>query len=133
MITYRSVVFFLISSIVLGLLDQLQILWRLYLKELQGLSLLVLCTNLSLMEFQVKYLALFLLSSVIYRFLFFVSNVYKNIQLILEFFKAPFLVPHFTYYTLINFLVMLFAILILMLMISMLKIPLIRHIICGNS
>ena len=74
--------FFLISSMVLGLLDQLQIFLLLYLKELLGLlrglgllklwhliyprlftefGMLVFFTNISLMEFQVRYLALFLL------------------------------------------------------------------------
>ena len=38
MITWTNVTYFLISSMVLGLLDQLQILWQLYLIELLGLS-----------------------------------------------------------------------------------------------
>ena len=67
---------------VLGLLDQLLIFLQLYLIELLGLSkgigllegiskaferfgMLLFCTNLSLMEYQVKYLPLFLLFSVI--------------------------------------------------------------------
>ena len=74
--------FFLISSMVLGLLKQLQIFLELYLIELLGLltslgllklyhliysrlltgfDILVSFTNLGLMEFQVRYLALFLL------------------------------------------------------------------------
>ena len=44
LITWRNVAFFLISSVVLGLLDQLQIL-QLYLKELLGLL-----TGLGLIE-----------------------------------------------------------------------------------
>ena len=77
---------FLISSMVLGLLDQLQIfsqlcliellevltglglleLWHLmYPKFLTRFGMLVLFTNLDLMEFQVRYLALFLLFSAI--------------------------------------------------------------------
>ena len=77
---------FLISSMVLGHLNQLQIFSQLYLIELLGLltglgllelwhliyprlltgfGMLVFFTNLSLMEFQVRYLALFLLFSVI--------------------------------------------------------------------
>ena len=72
----------LISSMVLDLLDQLQIFLQLYLIELLGIltrlgllelqhliyprvltgfSMLVFFTNLSLMEFQVRYLGLFLL------------------------------------------------------------------------
>ena len=79
---YRPVVFFLISSMVLGLLDQLLIFSQFYLIELLGLltglgllklwyliyprlltwfDMLVFFTNLSPMEFQVKYLPLFLL------------------------------------------------------------------------
>ena len=77
---------FLISSMVLGLLDQLQIfsqlcliellevltglglleLWHLmYPKFLTRFGMLVFFTNLDLMEFQVRYLALFLLLSAI--------------------------------------------------------------------
>ena len=37
MVTYRNMTFFLISSMLLGLLCQLQICWRLYLIELIGL------------------------------------------------------------------------------------------------
>ena len=44
LITWRNVAFFLISSVVLGLLDQLQIL-QLYVKELLGLL-----TGLGLIE-----------------------------------------------------------------------------------
>ena len=76
----------MISNIVLGLPDQLLIVSQLYLIELLGLltdlgllelwhliypmlltkfGMLVYFTNLGLMEFQVRYLALFLLFSVI--------------------------------------------------------------------
>ena len=86
LINWRNVVFFLISSMVLGLLNQLLIFSRLYLIELLGLltglgllqlwhliyprlliefGILVFFTNLNLLEFQVRYLALFLLFSVI--------------------------------------------------------------------
>ena len=123
---------------VLGLLDQLQIL-QLYLIELLGLltglgqlelwhliypsfltgfGMLVFFTNLNLMEFQVRYEALFLLSSVIDVFeLFWMESLHKNIQLMLEILKAPFLVLHFSCYTLTTFLTMLFVILLSMLMI----------------
>ena len=65
--------FFLISSMVLDLLDQLQIFLQLYLIEfvglLRGLRLRkILITKLSLMEFHLRYLALFLLLSVIDNF-----------------------------------------------------------------
>ena len=68
-----------------------------YTRLLTGFDMLVF-TNLSLMEFQVRYLALFLLFSVIARFgWFLVGNLHKNFQLLLEFFKRPFLVLHFSY------------------------------------
>ena len=72
----------------LGLLTDLGLLelWHLiYLRLLTGFGMLVFFTNLSLMEFQVRYLVLFLLFSEI-------ENLHKNIQLMLEFLKDPFLV-----------------------------------------
>ena len=70
--------------------------------------MLVFFTNLSLIEFQVRYLALFLLFSVIDDFeWFWMESLHKNIQLMLEFLKAPFLVLHFSCYTLMIFLTML--------------------------
>ena len=80
--------------------------------------MLVFFTNLSLKEFQVRYLALFLLFSVIDDFeWFWMESLHKNIQLMQEFLKAPFLVLHFSYYTLMTFLVMLSVIFLYMLMI----------------
>ena len=101
LITLRNVAFFLISSLDLGLLDQLQIFSQLYLIELlgllTGLGLLELwCliyqrilkgfrmsaffTNLSLMEFQVRFLVLFLLFLVIDGFeWFWMESIHKNI------------------------------------------------------
>ena len=104
--------FFLILNIVSGLLEQLQIFWQLYLKELHSyligllllelqdfiyprfltvFGMLVIFTNVNLMEFQVRYLALFHLFSVIYGFvLFWMGGFNKNIQLMLEgFFLGP--------------------------------------------
>ena len=58
-----------------------------------------------LMEFQVKYLVVFLLFSVIECFKWFwMESLHKNIQLLLEFLKGGFLVLHFSHYTLITFL-----------------------------
>ena len=58
--------FFPISSMVLSLLDQLQIFSQLYLIELIGLlarfGMLVFFTNLSLLKLLVKYLAVLLFS-----------------------------------------------------------------------
>ena len=124
---------------VLGLLDKQQIFLQLYLIELLGLltglgllklyhltyprlltefGMLVFFTNLSLMEFQVRCLALFLLFPVIDSFKWFwMGSLHKNIQLMLEFLKAPYLVLHFSYYTLLSFLMMLSVILLSMLMI----------------
>ena len=103
LITQRNLAFLLISSMVLSLLDQLQIFSQLCLIELlellTGLGLLelqhliqprlltefgmlVFFTNLGLMEFQVRCLALFFLFSVkgIFRW-FWMGSLQKNIQL----------------------------------------------------
>ena len=70
------------------------------------------------MEFRVRYLALFLLFSVIDYFeWFWIESLRKNIQFMRGFLKAPFLVLHFCYYTLIIFLMMLSVTLLSMLMI----------------
>ena len=146
---------FLISSMVLGLLDQPQIFSQLYLIELlrlltglgllelwhliyprllTGFGMLVFFTNLSLMEFQVRYLALFLLFSVIDGFeWFWMGSLHKNIQLMLEFLKTPFLVLHFSYYTSMTFLMMVSVILLSMLMVLLSILSMIRHLICGNK
>ena len=148
-------VLFLIFNMILGLLSQLQIFSQLHLIELLGfltvLGLLELChligpmlltgfgmlasfTNLSLMEFQVRFLALFLLFSVIESFKWFwMENLHNNVHLILEFLKAPFLVLHILYYKLMTFLMMLSVILLSMLMILLSILSVIRHLICGNN
>ena len=136
---------------VLGLLDQLLIFSQLYLIELLGLltglgllelwhliyprlltgfGMLVLFTNLSLMEFQVRYLALFLLFSVIDSFKWFwMESLHKNFQFMLEFLKAPLFVLHFSYYPLMTFLTMLSVILLSMLMTLLSILSVIRHLI----
>ena len=95
--------------------------WRLSAisRLLTGFGMLFSFTNLSLMEFQVRYLALFIL--------------HKNIQLMLEFLKHPSLVQHFFYFTLMTILTILSAILISMLMILLSVLNVIRHLICGNN
>ena len=140
---------------VLGLLDQLQIFSQLYLIELLGLltglgllelwhviyprlltgfGMLVYFTNLSLMEFQVRYLALFLLFSVTDGFQWFwMKSLHKNIRLMLELCKAPFLVLHFSCYKLTTFLTMLSVILLSMLMILLSILSVIRLLFCGNN
>ena len=57
-----------------------------------GFGMLVYSTDISLMECQVRYLALFLLFSVTDGFeWFWMESIHKNIQLMLEFLNAPFL------------------------------------------
>ena len=103
-------------------------------KAFDRVGMLVFFTNLSLMEFQVRYSALFLLFSVIDDFeWFWMESLHKNIQLMLEFLKAPFLVLHFPYYTLMTFLMMLSVILLSMLMILLSILGVIRLLICSNS
>ena len=78
-------------------------------------------TNVSLMESEIKYLALFFLFSVIGSFeWFWMKSYHKNIQLMLVFLKA-------------TFLMMLSVILLSMLMILLCILSVIRHLICGNN
>ena len=80
--------------------------------------MLVFFTKLDLMGFQLRCMALFLFFSVIGGFEWFcVGSLNKNIQLALDFLKCSFLVLHFSYYTLMTFLIMLSVILLPMLMI----------------
>ena len=91
-------------------------------------------TNLRLIQFQVSYLALFFLSSVINGFrLFWMRNLSKDIQFMLEFLKGPFLVLHFSYFLLMTFLMMLSIILLSILMILLSTLYVIRDLICGNN
>ena len=94
--------------------------------------MLVFFPNLSLVEFQVRYFVLFLLFLVIDSFeWFWMGSLHKNIQLMLEFLKAPFLlIPHFSYCTLMTFLMMLSVILLYMLSILL---SVIRRLNCGNN
>ena len=63
-------------------------------------------------------MALFPLFSVIDDFeWFYMANLHNNIQLMLEFLKAPFLVLHFPYYTLMTLLMILSVILLCILVI----------------
>ena len=95
---------------------------------------MIFLTNLTLLQFQVRYLALFLLFSVIDCFKWFrMASLHKNIQLMSEFLKAPSLVLHFSYYTLMVFLMMVSVILPSMLMTLPSILSVIRHLICGNN
>ena len=51
----------------------------------------------------------------------------------LEFLKVPFLILHFSYYTLVIFLMMLSMILLSMLMMLLSILSVIRHLICGSN
>ena len=124
---------------VLGLLDQLKIFSQLYLIELLGVltglrllelwhlryprlltgfSMLVFFTNVSPMEFQTRYLALFLPVSIIDGSeLFRMEILHKDIQLMLQFLKASSLTLRFSYSRLMTFLTMLSVILLSMLII----------------
>ena len=51
----------------------------------------------------------------------------------LEFVKAQFFVLHFSFYTLMTFLMMLSVILLSMLIILLCTLSVIRHLICGNN
>ena len=77
---------------------------------------------------------LFLLFSVIDDFAWFwMESLHRNIQLMREFLKAPFLVLYFSYFTLKTFLMMLSVILLSMLMILLFILNVIGHLICGNN
>ena len=160
----RNAAFFLISSMVLGLLDQLHIFRvasdnlltvvsdttamafnrSVAFRYVTGLQLQHLIHRrlstefgrlvfLGFMECQVGYLALFLLFSVIGGFgWFWMGSLHKNIQLMLEFLKGPFLVLHFSCYTLMTPLMMLAVIMLYMLMLLS-TLNVIRHLICSNS
>ena len=60
------------------------------------------------------------------------GSLHKNIQLLLEFLKAPFLVLHFSYHALMTFLMILSVILLSMLMILPV-LSVIRHLFRGNN
>ena len=89
-------------------MEPLQLQHLIYPRLLTGFVMLVYFTNLSLIEFQVRYLTLLLFFSVLDDLKWFLmASLHKNIQLILELLMGPFLVLHFSYYTLIIFLMML--------------------------
>ena len=87
------------------------------------------------MEFPVRFLALFLLFSVIDGCVqFLMGSLHKNSQVMLEFFKGSFLVLHFSYYTIMTFLMILSVILMMsMLMILLATLNVISYLTCGNN
>ena len=105
-------------------------MWQI--QKIYKCGILVFFTNLGLVKFQVRYLAVFLLFSVKDDFEWFsMESVHKNIQLMLEFLKAPFLVLHFSCYRLMTSLTMLSVVLLSILMILLCILSVIRHLICG--
>ena len=91
-------------------------------------GMLVFFTNLSLTKFQVRYLPLFLLFSLIDSFgWFWMGGLYKNIQLMLEFLKGS-----SSCCTLLNLLII-FSILRSMVMILLPSLNVKRHLTCCNN
>ena len=115
----------------LGLLIGLKLLplqHMIYPRPFTEFGMLVFFTNFSPMEFQVTYLVLFLLFTVIDNFGWFWSGGHHK-----KFLKGPVLVLHFSYYTLMTFLMMLSVILLSMLMVLLSTLSVIRYLICGNK
>ena len=94
--------------------------------------MLVYFTNLSLQEFPVRCLTLFLLFSVVDGFEW-MESLDRSFLLVLEFLKGPFLVLHFSCCILMTFLMVLSVVLVSMLMILLSILGVIRHLICGSS
>ena len=90
-------------------------------------------TDLSLIEFQIRYLAYFFFSIIVGFKWFWMESLHRNIQLMLEFLKAPFLVLHFSCCILMTFLMMLSVILLSMLMKPLSILTVIRHLISSNN
>ena len=61
------------------------------------------------------------------------ASLHKNLWLMMEFLKGPFLVLHFSYNTLMTFLMMLFVILLSMVLILLPTLKVIRRLICGSN
>ena len=99
---------------------------KMYQRLLAGFGILVFFTNLSSMG-----MVLDLLFSVVDGFRWFwMGSLHNNDQLMLEFHKTPFLVLHFSYYTLMSFPVILLS----MLDDTTLSIlSVIRHLTCGKN
>ena len=77
---------------------------------------------------------LFLLFSVMDRFRWFwMGRLHKNIQLMLEFLKAPFFALHFSYNTLMQLLMILSVILLSLLMILLSTLSVIWHLIYSKN
>ena len=64
---------------------------------------------------------------------FWMESLHRSFLLVLEFFKGPFMVLHFSCYILMPFLMMLSLVLVSMLMILLSIQGVIRYLICGSS
>ena len=62
-----------------------------------------------------------------------IGSLHKSITLMQDFFKALFLVQHVSYYILMNFLMILSAILLSVLMIQLFTLSMIEHLVPGNN
>ena len=62
-----------------------------------------------------------------------IQVVHKNIQLMLEFLKGPFVMLHLSYYILMTFLMMLSAMLLSMLMMLLSDLNVIKRLVCHNN
>ena len=103
-------------------------------KAFAGFGMVIYFTNLGLGEFQVRYLALFLLFSVVDGCeWFWMESLHRSIQLVLEFLKGPLLVLHFFSCILMTFLMVLSVVLVSMLMILLFILGVIKHLICDSS
>ena len=103
-------------------------------KVFAGFGMVVYFINLGLGEFQVRYLVLFLLFSVVDSCKWFwMESLHRSIQLVLEFLKGPLLVLHFSSCILMTFLMVLSVVLVSMLMILLFILGVIRHLICDSS
>ena len=105
-----------------------------YPRHLVGFVMLVVFTDSCVMGFPIRYSALSYLFPVIVSFQWLQNgSLYKNIELMLEFLKAPFLVLHFLYFTFITFVMMLSARLLFMLMTLLSSLSVIRHLIFRSN
>ena len=86
--------------------------------------------KIGLLELMIRYLALFPFSSIDCCDWFWIGSLRKTTQLMLVFFKAAFLVLHFSYYISMTFLMLIAILLYTLILLSTLSV--IRHLIFGN-
>ena len=155
MITLINEAFFLISSMVLGLLNQLQIFWQLCLLELLAAFTRSRATQVVALDiskafdrvwhagFLHKRRSYWISGQIFGLFSSFVNNRQLRMALNRKFLQEHpvkagvpqglILALHFSYYTLMMLLMMLSVVLLSMLMILLFTLNVIRHLICGNN